>query len=804
MLGSSSSSKSKIRVSKIVPLITLREGVIYPRTEVILAFGRIHSISSIKKALNNNRTVCFVSQKKKKPENPLASDLYATGTMCKIVKILPVNDELHALVRGLSRVKIHKVTKKPDGYFASVSEVPDHYIESKELIALTNHSINLMKKAVNLGKINVDPNAFMKIVGLSSPVEISYQIASVLNIKNKQKQSLIEEDNLEKRLMDIITYLSDEVKVLRLEQKIASKTQKKFDKGMREAVLRERMRTIQGELGEGEDDDIVVLRRQIKKAKLSEDVNKKTLKELNRLAKMSIHSPEAGYIRTWIETIVELPWHAAENGSFTLKKAEKILNRDHYGLEKVKERILEYIAVLKLKSKKKPLKRGQKKQDLSTLPTILCFVGPPGVGKTSVGKSIADALGRKFAKMSLGGVRDEAEIRGHRRTYVGAMPGRIIQSIKETGSKNPVFMLDEVDKIGKDFRGDPTSALLEVLDPEQNTAFRDHYLDLPFDLSQVLFITTANVLDTIPPALKDRLEIIQFTGYTEDEKYHIAKKYLIPKQINSHGLVPSDVKLSSVSLRYLINYYTREAGVRNLERQVAALLRKIARQKVNKIRTSTVNLNNKKINEFLGPEVFSPTLAVKDNQVGIVTGLAYTQAGGDILFIEVALMPGKGKIQLTGQLGDVMKESAQASHSFVRSHYNQLGIDKKTIASSDVHIHVPEGAVPKDGPSAGLAITTALISAFCNLPVKKDLAMTGEVTLTGRALEIGGVKEKVIAAHRAGIKEIILPKGNKKNLRDIPDKVKKDLKFHFVSEVDDVVKIVFGSLSKRSNLKKKK
>ncbi len=804
MLGSSSPSNPSIGAPKTVPLITLREGVIYPRTEVILAFGRTHSITGIKRALDNNQTVCFVSQKRKKTESPTTTDLYTVGTMCKIIKILPVNDELHALVRGLNRVMIHKVIKKPGGYSASISEIPDHYVESKELIALNNHAINLMKKAVNLGKLNVDPNAFIKIIGLSSPIEISYQIASVLSIKNRQKQALIQENNLDKRLMNIITHLSDEVKVLQLEQKIASKTQKKFDKSMRETVLRERMRTIQRELGEGEDDDIGELRRQIKKAKLPEDVNKKTLKELNRLAKMSIHSPEAGYIRTWIETIVELPWNDVEDGSFTLKKAEQILDRDHYGLEKVKERILEYIAVLKLKSKKKPLKKGQKKQDPSTLPTILCFVGPPGVGKTSVGKSIADALDRKFAKMALGGVRDEAEIRGHRRTYVGAMPGRIIQSIKEAGTRNPVFMLDEVDKIGKDFRGDPSSALLEVLDPEQNATFRDHYLDLPFDLSQVLFITTANVLDTVPPALKDRLEIIQFTGYTEDEKYHIAKKYLVPKQIRNHGLVSSDAKLSSVSLRYLINYYTREAGVRNLERQIAALLRKVARQKVDKVKFPTVKLINKKINEFLGPEIFSPTLAVKDDQVGIVTGLAYTQAGGDILFIEVALMPGKGKIQLTGQLGDVMKESARAAHSFVRSHCDQLGIDNKIIASSDVHIHVPEGAVPKDGPSAGLAITTALISAFCKSPVKKDLAMTGEVTLTGRALEIGGVKEKVIAAHRAGIKNIILPKGNKKNLRDIPDKVKKDLQFHFVSEVDDVVKIVFGSLSKKSSPKKKK
>jgi len=799
MLGSSSSSSAS---RKTVPLITLRQGVIFPRTEVILAFGRTHSISTIRSALEKKDQVCFVSQKRNRVNSPSAADLYTVGTMCQIVKILPVNDELHALVRGLNRVNIHKVTKKTDGYTASVSDIPDHYVDSKELSALVSHAINLVKKAVNLGKLNVDPNAFVNIIGLSSPIEISYHIASILNIKNRQKQALIEEDNLEKRLMSIITHLSDEIKVLQLEQKIASKTQKKFDKSMRETVLRERLRTIQSELGEGDDDDISELRRLIKKSNLPDEVNQKTLKELNRLAKMSIHSPESGYIRTWIETVCELPWHDISNGDFTLKQAEKILDRDHYGLEKVKERILEYIAVLKLKSKKKTKKASKK--DPSSLPTILCFVGPPGVGKTSVGKSIADALGRQFVKMALGGVRDEAEIRGHRRTYVGAMPGRIIQSIKEAGTKNPVFMLDEVDKIGKDFRGDPTSALLEVLDPEQNATFRDHYLDMPFDLSQVLFITTANVLDTIPPALKDRLEIIRFTGYTEDEKYHIAKKYLIPKQVVNHGLAAKDAKLYAPSLRYLINYYTREAGVRNLERQISSLLRKVARQKVAAKKFSPIDLTKKKINDFLGPEMFSPTLAVKDDQVGIVTGLAYTQAGGDILFIEVALMPGKGKIQLTGQLGDVMKESAQAAHSFVRSHSHKLGIDKKKLSSTDVHIHVPEGAVPKDGPSAGLAITTALISAFCQVPVKKDLAMTGEVTLTGRALEIGGVKEKVIAAHRAGIKQVILPKDNQKNLRDIPKKVKQDLQFHFVSDVDSLIKIVFGSLDKRPDQKKKK
>jgi ATP-dependent Lon protease len=774
----------------LVPLITLKEGVIYPQTEAILAFGRETSIIGIKMAVENRSLVCFVSQKTKIKENPQVTDLYQIGTVAEIIKTLPVNKELHALVRGLYKVKINTIEKRDGSLIASVTKIPDQYVERKELIALTNHVINQTKEVLNLGKGNIDPAAFIKIINTSNPISISYQVASTLTLKNDQRQKLLEENNLEKRLMQIGEYLGQEIKILQIEQKIASKTQKKFDKNMRENVLRERMRTIQKELGTGkEDNDIKELKDKIKQAKLPEDINEKTLKELGRLEKISIHSPESSYIRTWIETVTELPWNKLSNGTYSIEKAEKILNRDHYGLEKVKERILEYIAVLKLRSKK----QKKKTKSESSLPTILCFVGPPGVGKTSVGRSIAKAVNRKFVKMALGGVRDEAEIRGHRRTYVGAIPGRIIQSIKESGSSNPVFMLDELDKIGKDFRGDPASALLEALDPEQNYAFRDHYLDIPFDLSKVLFITTANVLDTIPPALKDRLEVIQFTGYTEDEKYNIGKKYLVPKQLENHALKKKDIKIPADTLRTIISQYTREAGVRNLEREIAAVLRKTAKIKVSKKSFHPITLTKQKLTTFLGPRKYNYTLKEKDLQPGIVTGLAYTQTGGDILLIEVAIMPGKGRIKLTGQLGDVMKESAQAAYSYVRSHQKQLGITQKMISTSDIHIHVPEGAVPKDGPSAGLAITTAIISVFCNEPVKKDLAMTGEVTLRGRALEIGGVKEKVIAAHRSGVKEIILPKQNERNLIDVPDKVKKDLKFHYVTSMDEVVKIVFSS-----------
>lgn len=788
MLGSK--EKAPIDTISLVPLITLKEGVIYPQTEAILAFGRESSIMGINLAVKNSHLVCFVSQKSKNIDNPKNTDLYQVGTVAEIIKTLPVNKELHALVKGLYKVKIHSVENKNGTLVAAVTKIPDQYVERKELIALTNHVINQTKNALNLGKGNIDAASFIKIINSSSPISISYQVSSTLVLKNIQRQKLLEETNLEKRLMQISEYLAEEIKILQLERKIASKTQKKFDKNMRDSVLRERMRTIQKELGtEKEDGDIKELKEKIKQAKLPTDIKEKVVKELARLAKISIHSPESSYIRTWIETVTELPWNKFSNGTYSIKKAEKILNQDHYGLEKVKERILEYIAVLKLKSKKKKTKT----QVESSLPTILCFVGPPGVGKTSVGRSIAKAVNRKFVKMALGGVRDEAEIRGHRRTYVGAIPGRIIQSIKESGSSNPVFMLDELDKIGKDFRGDPASALLEALDPEQNYAFRDHYLDVLFDLSKVLFITTANVLDSIPPALRDRLEVIQFTGYTEDEKYNIGKKYLVPKQLDNHALDKKDIKIPANILRTVISQYTREAGVRSLEREIAAILRKVAKIKVSKEKFKPIVLTLQRLVSFLGPRKYNYTLKEDDLEPGIVTGLAYTQTGGDILLIEVAIMPGKGRIKLTGQLGDVMKESAQAAYSYVRSHQEQLGIDQEKIATSDIHIHVPEGAVPKDGPSAGLAITTAIISVFNNKPVKKDLAMTGEVTLRGRALEIGGVKEKVIAAHRSGIKEIILPKFNQRSLIDVPDKVKKDLKFHFASSMDEVVKIVFSS-----------
>ncbi|HYM65503.1 MAG TPA: endopeptidase La, partial [Candidatus Sulfotelmatobacter sp.] len=609
----------------------------------------------------------------------------------------------------------------------------------------------------------------------NTPSALADLAASVLDLKPQEKQTLLVEIDVKKRLEKVIEFLSKEIKVLELERKIASKTQERFEKGAREVMLRERLKTIEKELGESdEDSEIKELYDKLKKAKMPDDIHKKAEKEIRKLAQMNQFNPEAGYIRNYLDWLLSLPWGIDSKNNVDIKIAEKILNEDHYGLDKVKERITEYLAVHKLSGKMKG--------------PILCFVGPPGVGKTSIGKSIARSLGRKFVKVSLGGIRDEAEIRGHRRTYVGALPGRIIQGIKDAGTKNPVFMLDEIDKVGADFRGDPSSALLEALDPEQNNMFSDHYLEVPFDLSDVMFVTTANVLDTIPPALRDRLEIIQFAGYTQEEKFRIVKNFLLKKQMEAHGLTPQKVELSDKGIRFVIEHYTREAGVRTLERQIAAIFRKVAKQ-VAEGKKGKVLVTDKNVPKFLGPIKISSTLIEKKDEVGMSTGLAWTEAGGDILFIEVALMAGKGNLMITGQLGDVMKESAQAALSYIRSRARALGLDERFYQKLDIHVHVPEGAVPKDGPSAGIAITTAIASALTKIPVSRKIGMTGEVTLRGRALEIGGLKEKVIAAHRAGLKTIIIPKENKKDLEDIPKEVLKDLKFVFVSHMDEVLDV---------------
>lgn len=775
-----------------LPVVPIRDGIVFPGTEMILAFGRARSVGAVEAGYATGKRVILVMQKNPGINDPTPSDLFQIGTMGEIVQMMKNEGEINALVRGISKVDILSYEAVEPYYIARAVETHDKASEDEETKALFNHLTNQLRQAVKLGK-TMDFLTFMNIMSGVTTLALSYHVAGVLDIKPSERQELLEIDTVKTRLEKEIAYLTREVKILDLERKIASKTQEKFDKNMREQVLRERMKTIEKELGEDDENkDTKELADKIKKAGMPTEVRAKAEKELSRLSQMSQYNPETSYVRTYLDWLVELPWGKASPNNVHIKDAEQVLNEDHYGLKKIKERILEYLAVMKLRGLSQESETNEKEKKGKAAPTILCFVGPPGVGKTSIGKSIARSLGRKFVKMSLGGIRDEAEIRGHRRTYVGAMPGRIIQGIKQAGTKNPIFMLDEIDKVGTDFRGDPSAALLEALDPEQNFAFSDHYLEVPFDLSDVFFITTCNILDTIPPALRDRLEVIHFPGYTEEEKFHIGKDYLFEKQREIHGIPKDTVTVADPSFYDIIRRYTREAGVRNLEREIATLYRKIAKR----IADDTENQNTifsiqpKDLHTYLGPYKFTSMLAEKKDEVGMSTGLAWTEAGGDILFIEVALMPGKGALTLTGQLGDVMKESAQAALSYVRSRWKALGIPEKIFQKLDIHVHVPEGAVPKDGPSAGAAIGTALVSALTKIAVKRTVAMTGEITLRGRVLEIGGVKEKVIAAHRAGIRSVILPKNNKKDLEDIPKSVLTDLTFHFVEHMDEVLRIV--------------
>lgn len=779
--------------NQMLPVVPIRDGVVFPGTEMILTFGRQRSVSAIEAASASGKRVILVMQKNPNINDPTPSDLYHIATIGEIVQMMKNEGEINALVRGVGKVEILSYEAVEPFFVGRYLPLSDTMVENDEIKALMNHLTSELRRAVNFGK-SMDFLTFMNIMSGLDSLALSYQIAGVLDVKPNERQELLETASVKERLEKEVGFLSREVKILELERKIANKTQEKFDKNVREQVLRERMKTIEKELGEeGENKEFKELSDKIKKVGMPSDVREKAEKELSRLIQMSQYNPESSYVRTYLDWLVDLPWSVASPNNVNIADAENVLNEDHYGLKKIKERILEYLAVMKLRSKVQETK-DEKKPKGKAAPTILCFVGPPGVGKTSIGKSIARSLGRKFVKMSLGGIRDEAEIRGHRRTYVGALPGRIIQGVKQAGTKNPVFMLDEIDKVGTDFRGDPSAALLEALDPEQNYAFSDHYLEVAFDLSDVFFITTCNVLDTIPPALRDRLEVIHFPGYTEEEKFHIGRDFLFEKQREIHGIPKDTVKLSDTSVYDIIRRYTREAGVRNLEREISTLFRKVAKKIADNKdgKKSTFAIGPKDLHTYLGPYKFTSYLAEKKDEIGMSTGLAWTEAGGDILFIEVALMPGRGTLTLTGQLGDVMKESGQAALSYVRSRYKVLGLPEKFFQKLDVHVHVPEGAVPKDGPSAGAAIGTALVSALTKIPIKRTVAMTGEITLRGRVLEIGGVKEKVIAAHRAGIKTLILPKNNKKDLEDIPKSVLDDLLFHFVEHMDEVLKIALA------------
>ena len=770
----------------IYPVVAIRDAIVFPGTENVLVFGRPKSLTGIEEGVKRHNKIILVMQKNSSVDDPNKEDLYDIGILATIQKtVAGEKGEINALVKGQEKVKIVEYTKETPYLEARILKIEDKVDEDEEVQAMLRHLVSQIKRAINLGK-TVDLVFLMNILNISNPQDFSYQIAVVLDVKTDERQQLLEVTDLKTRLKKEVDYINREIKILEIEKNISSKTQQKFEQGMRETFLREKMKTIEEELGgKGEDRDIIEYREKIRKAKMPKNVEEKTLKELKRLSQMSQFNPEASYIRTYIDWLVELPWSLTTANNVDISLAEKILNEDHYGLKKIKERILEFLAVMELKKRKEEKIPSNKKEHQ---PTILCFVGPPGVGKTSLGKSIARALARKFVKISLGGIRDEAEIRGHRRTYVGALPGRIIQGIKQAGTKNPVFMLDEIDKVGRDYRGDPSAALLEALDPEQNHAFSDHYLEVSFDLSDVFFNTTANILDTIPDALLDRLEVIHFPGYTEDEKFNIAKDHLIKKQLDAHSLSSEEVNITDYALRTMIRRYTREAGVRELERQIAAIFRKVAREIIEKkVKAKVVGVTD--VSKYLGPFKYSSQMIEEKDTVGISTGLAWTQAGGDVLFIEVAVMPGKGTLTLTGHLGEVMKESCQASLSYIRARWDLFGLTKEFFSKIDIHVHVPEGAVPKDGPSAGVAITTAMVSALTKIPVRRDVGMTGEITLRGRALEIGGVKEKVIAAHRANIKTIIMPKDNKKDLEDIPSYVLKDLNFEFVNHMDEVLRV---------------
>ncbi len=775
-----------------LPVVPIREGVLFPSTESVLTFGRKISLNAIKEANTNKKMVVLLTQRDPKVNTPNPSDLYQIGTLAIIEKTLKTEDSVNALVRGIGRVRVEQFTTTFPKMVATVTRLDEPDPNDDEMKAMVAHLQKEFRKAVHMGK-PVEFLNFMKLMGGVTNGELVDQVASTLAIKTKAKQNILETTNVKKRLKQVIEHLAHEMKVLEIEKDVVSKTQEKFDKHMRENILRERLRTIQKELGDIDDDEEVLsdYEQKLKKAKIPKEVKEKIAKEVRRLKQMSVNNPEAGYLRSWLDAILELPWGTFSKGNVDIEKASKILAKNHYGLEEVKDRILEYMSVLQLKQKRAEEKTDNKKASQTNLPTILCFVGPPGVGKTSIGRSIAEALGRKFVKMSLGGIRDEAEIRGHRRTYVGAMPGRIISGIKQAGSMNPVFMLDEIDKVGNDFRGDPSAALLEALDPEQNFSFEDHYLDIPFDLSKVMFITTANTLDTIPPALRDRLEIIRYAGYTEDEKFHIAQDHLLQKVTEVNGLTDKDFSYSAKAIRRTIQVYTREAGVRELERTLNKVLRKAARNiavKLSKDKKNTkIRITPKVLKKYLGPEQYDVTLTDEEDVVGQATGLAWTSVGGDVLFIEAALTPGAGKVKLTGKLGDVMKESAEAALTYVKANAASLGIDEEALRKSDVHIHVPEGAVPKDGPSAGVTMTTAIVSAFTGIAVRRDVAMTGEVTLRGRVLRIGGLKEKSIAAQRAGSKIVLIPQDNERDLVEIPESVKKNITFIPMATVAEVL-----------------
>ncbi len=775
-----------VEIPDELPVLPVRDVVVFPYMILPLFVGRDVSIKAIDNSLNSHRMILLLTQKDVNIETPTPEDLYSIGTVCVIMRMLKLPDgRVKILVQGLTKAKALLFTQREPFFVAEIEKIADEKVEEPRLEneALIRNVREQVEKTISLGKA-APPDIMIAIENIDDPGRLADLISSNLGLRTEQAQEILEMSDPITRLNRIGEILSREIQLLTLQQKIQTEARGEIDKTQREYFLREQLKAIQRELGDIDErgEEIREFRRKIEEAKMPEKVLKEAEKQLKRLEKMHPDSAEAGTTRTYLEWLTELPWSKSTEDQLNIKLAEKVLNEDHYDLEKIKERILEYLSVRKLKAKMKG--------------PILCFIGPPGVGKTSLGRSIARALGREFIRMSLGGVRDEAEIRGHRRTYVGSLPGRIVQGIKTAGTNNPVFMLDEVDKIGMDFRGDPSSALLEVLDPEQNYSFMDHYLTVPFDLSNVMFITTGNLADTIPGPLKDRMEILYLSGYTDEEKLQIAKKYLIPKQFDEHGINAGILKIGESAIRQIISHYTREAGVRNLERQIANLCRKVAK-KVAEEKADKFNISSKNIHKYLGAPRFLPEEEMKKDIVGVATGLAWTEAGGDVIFIESTIMKGKGSLTLTGQLGDVMKESAHAALSYVKSRAKELDISEDVLSKSDLHIHVPAGAIPKDGPSAGITMAATIASILTGKPVKRDVAMTGEVTLRGRVLSVGGLKEKTLAAKRMGIKTVIIPHRNKKDLDELPKYVKEGVNFVLAETMDDVLKAAIGDGKKK-------
>ena len=766
----------QIDIPEILPLLPVRDIVVFPYMVLPLFVGREMSIKAINEALAGNRMILLVAQRLLDVESPKPEDIFSIGTVGMIMRMLKLPDgRVKILVQGLAKAKISEYLQTKAYYRVRIqtTKEPKPGIPTVEVEALMRTVKEQIERITGFGRV-ILPEVMAVIENLNDPGRLGDMIVSNIGLKVEEAQEVLEILDPAQRLKRVSEVLGQELEVINVQQKIQAEVKGEMDKTQREYFLREQLKAIQKELGEVDErtEEVNEFKKKLQDAKMPEKVAKEADKQLRRMEHMHPDSAESSTVRTYLEWLCELPWSKHTKDNLDLKAGAKILDQDHFDLEKVKERIIEYLAVRKLKGKIKG--------------PILCFVGPPGVGKTSLGKSIAKALGREFVRISLGGVRDEAEIRGHRRTYVGALPGRIIQGIKQAGKNNPVFMMDEIDKVGSDFRGDPSAALLEVLDPEQNNAFSDHYLGVPFDLSNVMFITTANITDTILPPLRDRMEIIVLSGYTEEEKAGIARNYLIPRQLGEHGITQKHANLSDSALMTIIREYTREAGVRNLEREIANVLRKIARQ-IAEGKGKQFHITPQNIHKFLGVPKQLPESEKMEDEVGVSTGLAWTESGGDIIYVEATTMKGRGQLTLTGHLGEVMKESAQAALSYIRSKEKALKLDPNLLLKNDVHVHVPAGAIPKDGPSAGITMATALASAFINVPVRSDVAMTGEVTLRGRVLPIGGLKEKILAAKRAGIKRVILPKKNEMDLLDVSKQIRHGMDFVLVENMDDVL-----------------